>query len=328
VLVPTTAARETHRGAGAHYRLAVTPPPRSRTDVQQLIGITRPLSTLPDGAPGPVVAERHGVLIRPLVLTTAVGDRVPALYLTPGGPPPWPAVVAVHQHDDSFAVGKSEPAGLAGDPDMAYAIAMARLGVAALVPDLTAFEDRQRAWPSGADGERLEAFHLLALGTSLQARHVQDVALCVSWLIAQDDVAEGIGLIGHSLGGQVAFFAAACDERVRAAVISCGLGTVESFHAAGVVHNPAWYVPGIIPAGDSPAIAAVTAGQSFWISAGARDPLFPLHGVERAVAGFPGGRAQLHVFDGEHGFPAAIADQATRWLAGALQDDASGHPAG
>ena len=105
-------------------------------------------------------------------------------------------------------------------------------------------------------------------------------------------------------------------------MISCGLGTVESFHAAGVVHNPAWYVPGIIPAGDSPAIAAVTAGQSFWISAGARDRLFPLDGVERAVAGFPGGCAQLHVFDGEHGFPAAIADQATRWLAGELQDDA------
>ena len=313
---------------GAHYRQAVTVRPTSRTDVQQLIGITRPLTTLADGAPGPVVAERDGVLIRTLVLTTAVGDRVPALYLTPGGPPPWPAVVAVHQHDGCFAVGKSEPAGLAGDPDMAYAISMARLGVAALVPDLTAFEDRQGVRPGGAEGERLEAFHLLALGTSLQARHVQDVAMCVSWLIARDDVAERIGLIGHSLGGQVVFFAAACDERVRAAVISCGLGTVESFHAAGVVHNPAWYVPGIIPCGDSPAIAAVTTGQSFWISAGAHDHLFPLDGVEQAVAGFPRGGAQLHVFDGEHGFPAAIADRATRWLAAELQDDAPGRAAG
>src|SRR5665647_2299569 len=95
------------------------------------------------GAPGPAVAERDGVLIRPLVLTTAAGDRVPALYLTPNGRPPWPAVVAVHQHGGNFAVGKSEPAGLAGDPDMAYALAMARLGVAALVPDLTAFEGRK-----------------------------------------------------------------------------------------------------------------------------------------------------------------------------------------
>lgn|GEM_PF-1542161 len=328
MLIPTTVARETHRGRGAHYRLAVTPRPTSRTDVQQLIGITRPLTTLPDGAPGPAVAERDGVLIRPLVLTTAAGDRVPALYLTPDGPTPWPAVVAVHQHGGNFALGKSEPAGLAGDPDMAYALAMARLGVAVLVPDLTAFEGRQGIRPGGAEGERLEAFHLLALGTSLQARHVQDVALCVSWLIAQDGVAEGIGLIGHSLGGQVVFFVAACDERVRAAVISCGLGTVTSFHAAGVVHNPAWYVPGIIPAGDSPAIAAVTAGQSFWISAGARDHLFPLDGVEQAVAGFPGGGAQLHVFDGEHGFPAAIADQATRWLAGELRDAGQGRAAG
>src|SRR5665648_1093739 len=85
-------------------------------DVQHLIGITRPLTTLPDGAPGPAVAERDGVLIRPLVLTTAAGDRVPALYLTPNGRPPWPAVVAVHQHGGNFAVGKSEPAGHGGGP--------------------------------------------------------------------------------------------------------------------------------------------------------------------------------------------------------------------
>jgi dienelactone hydrolase len=286
----------------------------SPTDVRRLLGITRPLATMPEWTPGVAVAGPAGVVVRSLVLDSE-GGPMPCLYLTPERPGPWPAVVAVHQHNDQYALGKSEPAGLAGDPEMAYGLAMARLGVAVLIPDLTAFEERRGPGPDGADGERLAAFHLLALGTTLQARHVADVSRCVSWLRAQDDVVGGIGVIGHSLGGQVAFFTAVCDERVRAAVISCGVGTLESFHAARVVHNPAWYVPGLIAAGDVPAVARVAVSTAFWVSAGAQDPIFPLAGVEQVVAALPPGSTRFTVVDGGHGFPPILADQATRWLA-------------
>src|SRR5665811_2605890 len=104
---------------------------------------------------------------------------------------------------------RSEPAGLAGDRTMAYGDAMARLGAVVLIPDLSGFEDRLDDVRTGARAEQLEAFHLLTLGSTLQARHVEDVALCVSWLSQHPDVTGPIGVIGHSLGGQVAFFAAA-----------------------------------------------------------------------------------------------------------------------
>lgn len=293
--------------------------PASRADVRRLLGITRSLTEMPEWTPGPALPGPAGVVVRSLVLASDSGP-MPCLYLTPDRTGPWPAVVAVHQHNDQYALGKSEPAGLAGDPTMAYGLAMVRLGVAVLVPDLTAFEGRRGPGPDGADGERLEAFHLLALGTTLQARHVADIARCVSWLGAQDDVAGGIGVIGHSLGGQVAFFTAVCDERIRAAVISSGVGTLESFHAARVVHNPAWYVPGLIAAGDVPAVARVAVGTSFWVSAGAQDPIFPLAGVEQVVAALPPGSTRFTAFDGGHEFPPALAVQATRWLADRLAD--------
>ena len=292
---------------------------RSRRELHALLGLRRPLPTLPDTVADHHVEHRDGVLVRRLMLQVG-GYSVPCLLLTPEGSGPWPGVVAIHQHNGEFALGKSEPAGLAGDRTMAYGDAMARLGAVVLIPDLSGFEDRLDDARTGARAEQLEAFHLLTLGSTLQARHVEDVALCVSWLSQHPDVTGPIGVIGHSLGGQVAFFAAACDARIRAAVVSCGLGTLESFHRAGVLHNPAWYVPGLALAGDSPAVAALVENQSVWISAGETDPLFPIQGVRDAVAGFKAGTAELHVFAGGHNLPPAVSAEATAWLLGVLAE--------
>ena len=267
------------------------------------------------------------VRARRVVLVAQGSQPVPCLVLTPTtSPPPWPGVVAVHQHNGEFHLGKSEPAGLAGDPSMAYGLATARAGAAVIVPDLTGFEERQRDGVPDVGTEdpgRLEllrAQHLLVEGTTLQARHVEDVALCVSWLEQQADVAPGIGVIGHSLGGQVAFFSAACDERLRAAVISCGVGTVESFHAAGILHNPSWYVPGLAAVGDSPAVAAV-ADQAFFVTGGDVDPLFPLVGVRATVAAMPHGAGALRVFHGGHELPPGLGAEASAWLVAAIRGE-------
>jgi len=51
------------------------------------------------------------------------GERIAAWLLIPKGLVPqggWPALLALHQHAGQFALGKSEPAGLAGDPMYAY----------------------------------------------------------------------------------------------------------------------------------------------------------------------------------------------------------------
>jgi dienelactone hydrolase len=262
-----------------------------------------------------------GVRTRRIVLTGPDGRRVPCLVLLPAAPPPWPGgVVAIHQHNGQYALGKSEPAGLAGDPDQAYALELARSGVPVIVPDLAGFEERAREGDDPAKAEHMAAWRLAATGRTLQGVHVDDVALALSWLESLDGLRGRIGVVGHSLGGQVAFFALACDPRIAAGVISCGVGTVASFVEAGLTHNPAWFVPGFVPAGDSPLVAAAVEGQRVRVLAGDADPLFPGDGVSRVVAAFPDGVAEFTGFPGGHSFPSVLRAESLAWLIHALSD--------
>ena len=292
----------------------------SREDVRHLLGVRGDLTATPSVlVEGPAEDVGDGLTLRRLVLGTDGRDPLPCLLMAPAATGPWPAVVALHQHYAQFDLGKSEPAGLCGDPALAYGRASARRGAAVLMPDLTGFEERRSGGPDDTRAHRMLAFRLLVEGTTLQARHVEDVATCVSWLEGSGTALPGVGLIGHSLGGQVAFFAAACDERVRAVVISCGLGTVSSFHREDIEHNPAWYVPGLAAVGDSPAVASVAHGQSFWVSGGNRDPLFPVDGLRQTVAALPRGVGALRVFDGGHGWPPDLLTESVDWLVAALR---------
>ena len=124
----------------------------------------------------------------------------------------------------------------------------------------------------------------------------------------------GVRRIGHSLGGQVSFFSMACDERIVAGVLNCGVGTVASFEPAGILHNPAWYPPGIVTLGDSPAVARAFHQQRVLLVAGRDDPLFPISGVEEVVAAFAPGIADHEIFDGGHELPPAMLAHEVGWL--------------
>src|SRR3954447_15261254 len=72
------------------------------------------------------------------------GDSIPAYLLLPHGAGPFAAVLVHHQHAGQRHLGKSEVAGLAGDPLQAFAPALASRGIAVLAPDSICFEDRRR----------------------------------------------------------------------------------------------------------------------------------------------------------------------------------------
>ncbi|WP_269997771.1 dienelactone hydrolase family protein [Arthrobacter sp. B2a2-09] len=228
------------------------------------------------------------------------------------------AVVAVHQHAGNYALGKSELAGLEGDPQMAFAAELAESGVPALVPDLLGFEERQRDAVDGRLAENRDAQDLLAGGSTLQGVHTRDIAMATSWLEACDDVTGPLGIVGHSLGGQVGLFNLACDPRLRAGVLSCGIGTLESFEREGISHNPAWFVPNLRKAGDVHLVAQAIENQRVLIVAGQEDPLFPFQDVQSLVSSFREGVADFVSFDGGHAFPSAQRGHAVSWLKASL----------
>src|SRR6266436_3562799 len=168
------------------------------------------------------------------------GERVPAWLLMPHGAVPaggWPALLAIHQHAGQYDLGKSEPAGLAGNSMYAYGQELCRRGYIVLCPDLLCFEERRTA-KEGRQGsrvlddagyERFEFTKRLLTGSCLQTKYLHDLTCAVDLLTSLPSVnRERLGVIGHSLGGLEALWLAWYDARIATAVSSCGFGLLHT----------------------------------------------------------------------------------------------------
>ena len=282
----------------------------ARLTVRHLLGMGAPEQTVPSSIRRRPIGIRDGVQWESLTVGCADGDTVPCFLLTPENVS-GPDVIALHQHAASFAVGKSEPAGLEGDPSLAYGIRLARRGARVLMPDLVGFEGRQRGWTADAAAdEQLDALLRIADGSSLQAKHNRDVAVLTSWLADAYGGDRGIGVMGHSLGGQVALFSLALDPRLTIGAISCSVGTLASFAKHHVHHNPAWFVPGLAAAGDTPLLASAIQDQKVFVSIGVQDQLFPIEGARAVVRGFNESVCTPQEFEGGHELPPQVMERA------------------
>jgi hypothetical protein len=89
---------------------------------------------------------------------------------------------------------------------------------------------------------------------------------------------------GNSGGGVITTYAAAVDSRISIAIPSCSYCSLVG--EGGLVHHcDCNTVPGILRFGEVWDIAALIAPRHLCIVNGRHDNLFPLHEVERAVAG-------------------------------------------
>src|SRR4051794_38218587 len=171
-----------------------------------------------------VVSERAllGLTEQRVVFGGREGD-VPAFLLLPGRGGPSGAVVAFHQHNSEWHLGKSEVAGRDGAALQAFGPALARAGVAVLAPDAVGFEDRRRSGPGTGAREEVhgpdhfnEMAYRLVRGDLLATTVLRDAAAAVSALATHPAVDPArLGALGHSYGGNVTLMLAALDERVR-----------------------------------------------------------------------------------------------------------------
>ena len=250
-----------------------------------------------------------------------------------GGPgePRYPGILAIHQHAGQYFLGKSEPAGLSANATYHYGLELCRRGYVVLCPDLLGFEERrppehQRAEgtvPNGEAYERYLAMRLLLEGTSLKAKYTFDLVRALDVLQSLEMVdGERLGVIGHSLGGQEAFWLTWFDARVRAGVASCGLGTLRTILRDHINHNLAMYLPGMLRVADIDRLAVELAPCPFMLTAGEEDPIFPIDGVREIVAAAQAAYARAGVpdqfqailFPGGHGFPAPVRGECYRFL--------------
>lgn len=259
---------------------------------------------------------------RKLTFAAEPGDRVPAYLLVPkrrvGRVP---AVLCLHQ---TTKHGKAEPAGLAGLPNLYYARELAERGYVTLAPDYPGFGD-----------SRTDPY---ALGyVSATMKGVWNHRRAVDLLETLPEVSpQAIGVIGHSLGGHNALFAAAFDQRLKVAVTSCGFTSFPTYKGGDLT---GWSHKGYMPRiaseyGKDPRrmpfdfheVLAAIAPRSVVVSAPVRDDNFAIDGVRDCVQAVKPVFEQLRVGDRllavhpecGHDFPPATREVTYRMIDRAL----------
>jgi len=295
--------------------------------------------TVPELADPPVIHEvvRGDGFTRKTVSYAPIDcDTIHAFLFEPHGrPQASAAVVALHQHNSEWTLGKSEIAGLAGDPQQAFGPALARRGLAVLAPDALGFESRrgpaghganlapQHAAHDGKEDDWLQyynhAMHRLVRGDLLMTKHLEDVALAVT-AIHRLTQADPVGLVGHSFGGNVALFAGALDTRIS---FVCASGAVCSFrhkltHGTGL--GMELVIPGFAARFDIDDLIRCIAPRKLFVVSSSEDPFAAdaEEAVDRARSAFEAAGALEHLrhlrVDGAHDLDAERFSAIVEWL--------------
>ena len=209
----------------------------------------------------------------------ANGQPIPAFLLLPKTQGPHPAVLALHQHNGERHLGKSEIAGLAGDPHNAFGPALARKGVVVLAPDARHFEDR-RTGIAGHDphpNDFLQHYNGLAYalvkGDTLARQVLDDGLRAVSVLVDHPATRRtAVGVLGHSFGGNLALFLAALDIRLRWCVSSGAAATYRHKMAHGTGLEMSLVVPGITDLLDIDDVVGLIAPRPTLLVSAEQDP--------------------------------------------------------
>jgi dienelactone hydrolase len=128
------------------------------------------------------------------------------LFLPTGSAGRRPAVLCLHQ---TVTIGKDEPAGLGGSPNLHYGLELARRGFVTLMPDYPSFGEYDYSFEGDYPSGSMKAIY----------DNVRAVDFLQSLPVVEPD---HIGCIGHSLGGHNSIFTAVFEPRIRVVVSCCG----------------------------------------------------------------------------------------------------------
>ena len=296
---------------------------RRRADIldrmQQVMGTLPDLSRL-----GPLdmrvidTVDMGDVVRRKITFAPEPGDSVPAYLVMPKGLDGHaPAVLCLHQ---TTKIGKGEPVGLGGKPDLRYGLELARRGCVTLAPDYPNFGDYTfDPYSNGYASATMKGI----------LNHMRAVDLLQSLPEVDPD---RIGCIGHSLGGHNTIFLGAFDTRVKVMVSSCGFTSFPKYKGGdltGWTHRG--YMPRIAEVyGGDPArvpfdfteVVAALAPRAFFTNSPIGDGNFDVEGVRDCIeAAAPvyemlGVRDRLAAVypDAGHDFPPEVREQAYSFI--------------
>ena len=258
-----------------------------------------------------------------------------------------PAVIAIHQDGPQSHIGKSEPAGLAGDQNQYYGLELFQRGYVVLCPDRFGHAERRRTSPNditsidpNRDDELLNhrVGQLLLTGRTMMGKEVYDLMVASDVLASLECVDRSrIAAIGHSAGGNALIYFMSADSRIKAGVSSCGLFDLLRFFREDAPKKrlAAIAMPGLANVGDSadylaliaPRPVLLTRGLWEWGREGQEQRFSQEHVQEtrdmvaKASKSYAGAGALKNLkaiyFDeagGNHDFPTQVREEAYEWI--------------
>lgn len=234
--------------------------------------------------------KKDGYRIESLTYDVQPGERIPALLLVPDNVTasnPAPGIAVWHQHNGEYHLGKSEPAGLAGNPMHHTAVALVREGYVVLCPDSLCFEERQD--PSGilkrGEYERFEFLREIVRGRSLAWKDILDMKVSVDYLSQRAEVIpDKLGCYGHSMGSTHAWLVGPLEPRLKCIIGNCCLPTYEAIEETHILHCFPNFVPGWKKYGDTPEIAALISPRALHLNFGEMDSGSPIESVKKGLS--------------------------------------------
>ncbi len=233
--------------------------------------------------------RKDGYRIESLTYEVEPGDRIFALLLVPDNVTasrPAPGIAVWHQHNGEYHLGKSEPAGLAGNPMHHTGVALVKEGYVVLCPDALCFEERQDPTGKLKDGkyERFEFLRHVVRGRSLAWKNILDMRRAIDLLCDRPEVLKDkIGCYGHSMGSTHAWLIGPLEPRLKCIIGNCCLPTYEAIEEEHLLHCFPNFVPGWKKYGDTPEIAALIAPRALHLNLGEKDSGSPIESATRGV---------------------------------------------
>ena len=269
--------------------------------------------------------KRDGYRVEKLLLQTMPGVQMTANAYVPEGEGKRAAVLCVHGH---WRLAKSEPV------VQARCIGLAKLGFFVLMVDAFGAGERGLQPPLGEYHGEMVGATLFPTGRPLSGIQVYENQRAVDYMLTRPEVdGDRLGITGCSGGGNQTMYAGAFDERFKAVVPVCSVGTYQAYLGAAccmcevvpaaMSYTEEWGILSLVAPRALMVINATKDGFQFSIGeakkslAKARD-VFKLYDAEA--------NAKHATFDWKHDYHQPMREEMYGWMTLHLKGEGDGSP--